>query len=62
MGDLSVQGGRWGRDFADVLVGHRDGGVTDKRWAPDQQLIEQAAGGIDISAIVDGLAAGLLRG
>ena len=48
------------RRLAHVLVGHRDRAVADERRPAGEQLVEQAAGGVDVGAGVDGLAAGLL--
>ena len=43
-----------------MLVGDRDRGVADERRPAGEQLVEQAAGGVDVAAGVDLLAAGLL--
>ena len=58
---LGVVVGRGSGRLADVLVGDRDGGVADERRPAGQQLVEQAAGGVDVGPGVDRLAAGLLR-
>ena len=54
--------GRRPRGLAHVLVGDRDGAVPDERRSAGQQLVEQAAGRVDVGPRVDGLAAGLLGG
>ena len=59
---LGVVVGRGSGGLADVLVGDRHRGVADEGRAPGEQLVEQAPGGVDVGAGVDGLAAGLLRG
>jgi hypothetical protein len=45
-----------------VLVGHAHRRVALERRTPDQQLVEQAAGGVDVAAGIDRLTAGLLGG
>ena len=47
--------------LARVLVGDRDRGVADERRPAGEQLEQQAAGGVQVGAGVDLLAAGLLR-
>ena len=48
--------------LADVLVGHGDRAVPDERRPAGEELVEQAARGVDVRARVHGLAAGLLGG
>ena len=60
--DHRVQLARRHRRLAYVLVRHADRRVADERRPADQQLIEQAAGRVDVGTGVDGLAARLLRG
>ena len=43
-----------------MLVGHRDRGVAGERRLAGEQLEQHAAGGVDVAAGVDGLAARLL--
>ncbi len=60
--ELVVEVGRRRRLLADVLVGHGDRAVADEGRPAGEQLIEHAAGGVDVRAGVDGLAARLLGG
>jgi hypothetical protein len=48
------------RHLAYVLVRHADRGVAHERRPAEQQLVEQAAGRVQVAALVDPLAAGLL--
>ena len=48
--------------LAHVLVGHGEGRVAHEGRSPGQQLVEQAAGGVDVGAGVHRLPAGLLGG
>ena len=48
--------------LAHVLVGDGDRAVADERRASGEQLVEQAAGGVDVGSRVDGLATRLLGG
>ena len=58
VGDL---GGR-DRLVLDVLVDHRERRLAGERGPQRQQLVEEAAGGVEVRAVVDGLAERLLRG
>ena len=58
--DLGVQLAWRQRRLAYVLVGHADWRVAHERRPPDEQLVEQAAGRVEVAAGVDGLAARLL--
>src|SRR5690606_18065126 len=49
------------RVLPDVLVGDRHRGVTGERRVPGEQLVQYAAGGVDVTAGVHPLAPGLLR-
>ena len=52
---------RRGCGLPDVGDGDRDKGVTEERRPPGQQLVEHAAGGVEVGARVGGLATRLLR-
>ncbi|ESU50077.1 hypothetical protein P376_1943 [Streptomyces sp. HCCB10043] len=54
--------GRRHRDVLDVLVDHRERGLAGERGPQRQQLVEQAAGGVQVGPVVDGLAERLLGG
>jgi hypothetical protein len=45
-----------------MLVGDGDGRLSDERGPPGEQFEEQAAGGVEVGAGIDGLALSLLRG
>jgi len=58
--DLGIELTRRDRHLPDVLVRHADRGIAEERRASGQQLVEQAAGRIEVGARVDLLAPGLL--
>src|SRR5699024_6937647 len=62
-GEVGVdEGGGRGRRRPDVLVGHGEGGLAVAGRSAGDQLVEDAAEGVDVGAAVGGLAARLLRG
>jgi hypothetical protein len=61
-GDLGVEHRRRLRLLPYVLVRHRHRRVADEGRAHGQQLVQQAAGGVQVGAGVDLLALGLLGG
>ncbi|CAM5638613.1 hypothetical protein SANTM175S_09589 [Streptomyces antimycoticus] len=50
-----------GEAVLDVLVDHRERGHPGDRRAERQQFVEQTSGGVQVGAVVHGLAEGLLR-
>lgn len=52
--------GRRDRNVLDVLVHHRQRGLAGERGPQRQEFVEQAAGGVEVGAVVDGLAQRLL--
>ncbi len=58
---LGIAGRRSARVLAHVLVGNRDRRVALERRCARDEFVEQAAGGVDVRASIDRLAAGLLR-